>query len=167
MEEVELHLPPDVAYVGLARLIVCAAARQAGMTEERVEDLRIAVSEATANAVVTHRSGEDEDAVVLSFGPTADGAFNVAIAGVGPAAGAADPGHAAVDASGTDVAGAAAHESEAAWSDEAGFGVTVIRGLADDVRFVRGPGSRVEMHFRVALTEDSKAEMGDSGAGVV
>jgi anti-sigma regulatory factor (Ser/Thr protein kinase) len=139
MEEVELHLPPDVAYVGLARLIVCAAARQAGMTEERVEDLRIAVSEGTANAMIAHRSAQDSDSVVLSFGPTRGGAFGVAIAGVGP-----------------DLAQPATHELGSGWSDHAGLGVTVIRGLADHVRFVGSGDHGIALAFEVALSDDAK-----------
>ncbi len=53
----ELEIPARSVYVGVARLAVASVARHAGLDEERVEDLRIAVSEACANAVLA----EDAD----------------------------------------------------------------------------------------------------------
>lgn len=133
--DVELHLPPDVQYVGLARLVVCSAARQAGMASERVEDLRIAVSEATTNAIVAHqRSGEDRP-VILSFGATDHGTFEVAVTDAGPGFEPLSP----------DAAGGRD------WRDENGLGVTLIRGLADEVDFARDEGMRVHMRFAVGL----------------
>jgi serine/threonine-protein kinase RsbW len=130
---VELRLPPDVQYVGLARLIVCASARQVGMSEDRVEDLRIAVSEATTNAVLAQERADAEQQIVLQFGPSPDGTFDVTVVDRGP-------GFVPVSAqsmNGRD------------WSIEGGLGVTIIRALADDVRFVRGEGMRVSIRFAV------------------
>ena len=134
--EVELHLPPDVQYVGLARLVVTVAARQAGMADERVEDLKIAVSEATTNAILAHRRTDEPRPVVLSFGPTPQDAFGVTIIDTGP---------------GFDPAPPEAHTMRE-WTDEGGLGVTLIRGLADDVEFMRGEGMRVNMRFAVGLS---------------
>ena len=53
----ELEMPARWVYVGVARFAVASVARHAGLDEEKVEDLRIAVSEACANAVL----GEDRD----------------------------------------------------------------------------------------------------------
>lgn len=138
MTGVELHLPPDVQYVGLARLIVVAAARQAGMGGERVEDLRIAVSEATTNAVVAHQRAGAEQPVVLSFGLTGDGTFELTVADTGPGFEPVAVG----SLNGRD------------WSIEGGLGVTIIRELADDVRFARGDGMRVSIRFEVDLDGD-------------
>lgn len=135
MSEVELHLPPDVQYVGLARLVVTVAARQAGMDHDRVEDLKIAVSEATTNAIMAHRRAAAAHPVVLSFGPTEEHTFGVTIVDTGP---------------GFDPLPPEAHKMRD-WTDESGLGVTLIRGLADDVEFVRGEGMRVNMRFAVAL----------------
>lgn len=134
--EVELRLPPDVQYVGLARLVVTVAARQAGMNDERIEDLKIAVSEATTNAILAHRRSDEPRPVVLSFGPTRQDAFGVTIVDTGP---------------GFDPLPPHAHDTRA-WTDEGGLGVTLIRGLADEVEFVRGSGMRVNMRFAVALS---------------
>jgi serine/threonine-protein kinase RsbW len=134
MAEVELQLPADTQYVGLARLVVTVAARQAGMEDERVEDLKIAVSEATTNAINAHRRYQQKSPVVLQFGPTDNGSFEVTIVDAGPGF---DP---------TPL------NSDRDWSLEGGLGVILIRGLADDVRFIRGEGMRVHMRFKVGLS---------------
>jgi serine/threonine-protein kinase RsbW len=131
-DQVELQLPADTQYVSLARLVVTVAARQAGMADERVEDLKIAVSEATTNAINAHRRYQYDAPVVLEFGPT-DNAFEVTILDAGP--GFEPP----------------PHMSERDWSLEGGLGVTLIQGLADDVTFERGDGMRVKMSFKVGL----------------
>lgn len=142
MGDVELHLPPDVQYVGLARLVVCAAARQAGMNGERVEDLRIAVSEATTNAVVAHRRVGQVSPVVLRFGATDNGGFEVTVVDTGPGFHPLPP----EAMNGRD------------WAIEGGLGVTIIRGLTDDVRFVRDEGMRVSMSFAMDLGADGGEE---------
>jgi serine/threonine-protein kinase RsbW len=134
-DEVELHLPPDEQYVGLARLVVTVAARQAGMDDERVEDLKIAVSEAIANAIHAHRDARRAGPVVLAFGATDRNAFGVTVVDAGPGF-EPEPPEAAGD---KDL------------SVEGGLGVILIRGLADEVEFVRDEGMRVDMRFAVGL----------------
>jgi anti-sigma regulatory factor (Ser/Thr protein kinase) len=51
---VELEFPPRSVYVGVARLALASLARTAGIDEDVIDDLRIAVSEACANAVIAH-----------------------------------------------------------------------------------------------------------------
>jgi anti-sigma regulatory factor (Ser/Thr protein kinase) len=58
---VELEIPPRSPYVGVVRLVIAALARNAGLDEEAVDDLKIAVSEACANAVLSsEEAGSDE-----------------------------------------------------------------------------------------------------------
>lgn len=142
--EVELHLPPDVQYVGLARLVVTVAARQAGMADERVEDLKIAVSEATTNAIRAHLQAAQPGPVVLSFGLAPGDTFGVTIVDTGPGFDPLPP----------------EAQDQREWTDESGLGVTLIRGLADDVEFVRGEGMRVNMHFAVRLTANGLDQNG-------
>jgi anti-sigma regulatory factor (Ser/Thr protein kinase) len=54
VETVELEIPSASAYVGLARLAVSALGRRSGLDEERLDDLKIAVSEACTNAVLSN-----------------------------------------------------------------------------------------------------------------
>ena len=51
---VKLEVPPRSAYVGVIRLALASLARTAGIDEESIEHLKIAVSEACANAVLAH-----------------------------------------------------------------------------------------------------------------
>ena len=134
MEPIELHLPPVVADVGLARHVVTVAARQAGMDDERVEDLKIAVSEATTNAILAHQREETANHVVLGF-RSRSGSFEVTVKDAG---GGFDP----------LPEGLAGTRD---WTIEGGLGVTIIRGLADDVEFIRGEGMSVNMRFSVDL----------------
>jgi len=128
--DVELRLPADAAYVGLARLVVVAAARSAGMDDARIEDLRIAVSEAASNAVLAHqRSGQGEP-VVVHFGAAEHDMFEVTVADAG--------------------LGADAELSADGASGDAELGVTLIRGLADDVSFSLREGTSL-MTFAVRL----------------
>ena len=143
--EIELRLPPDVQYVGLARLVVTVAARQAGMSDERVEDLKIAVSEATTNAIVAHQHAREDEPVVLLFGATPDEAFGVTVVDTGPGFDPIPDGSGGRD-----------------WTEEGGLGVTIIRGLADEVEFHRGEGMQVNMHFAVGLSSNGHLQDGDA-----
>ena len=60
MATVELEIPSRTAYVVVARLVLSSLARAAELEEGAVDDLKIAVSEACANAVLSHeQSGTD------------------------------------------------------------------------------------------------------------
>jgi anti-sigma regulatory factor (Ser/Thr protein kinase) len=145
---VELQVPPDTRYVGLARLAVCAAARNAGLDEARTEDLRIAVSEATANAILAHQRHDTERPVCLRFGVSEAGTFDVLVADCGPGFDPPEP----------LVLG------QRDWTSEGGLGVTLIRGLTDAVEFVRGDGMAVHLRFSIALDHVRSRPNGDLGA---
>lgn len=141
MHDVELQVPPDVQYVGLARLVVTAAARQAGMTNDRLEDLKIAVSEATTNAINAHQRDGDNKPVSLVFGAAGRNQFAVTIA---------DAGH----VSDEDTADAIGARN---WNTDGGLGVTLIRGLADVVDFSGDGGMSVHMRFDVGAASSPAA----------
>ena len=54
MAQVEIEIPSRSVYVGVVRLALAALARAAGLSEESVDDLKIAVGEACANAVIVN-----------------------------------------------------------------------------------------------------------------
>ena len=54
MAQVEIEIPSRSVYVGVVRLALAALARSAGLSEESVDDLKIAVGEACANAVIVN-----------------------------------------------------------------------------------------------------------------
>lgn len=149
-DQVELELPRDAQYVGLARLAVTAVARQAGMDPARLEDLRLAVSEATTNAMMGgHEENGATEPVVLAFGRRGESGFAVTITGSGP--GFEPPPHEAPE--------------NLDWSGEGGLGVTLIRGLADEVEFIRGAGSRSTMRFEVSMLPEPQNGDGNAAAG--
>ena len=67
MATVELEIPPRSVYVGVVRLAVASLARAAGLDEEAVYDLKIAVSEACANAVLGLESSDGDDPITITF----------------------------------------------------------------------------------------------------
>lgn len=72
-ELVCLELPAQPAFVGVARSVVAAVASTLdGIDDDRLEDLRVAVSEACTNAVETHRRDAVDDRVVVRCTATAE-----------------------------------------------------------------------------------------------
>ena len=63
MATVELLLPPLAAHVRTARLVGVAAARRAGLDDDHVADLRLALGEACARAVSLHLEHAPETAI--------------------------------------------------------------------------------------------------------
>jgi anti-sigma regulatory factor (Ser/Thr protein kinase) len=65
MARVEIEIPPRSAYVGVVRLALASLGRSAGLDEEALDDLKIAVSEACTNSVLGHEeSGSDEPVLI-------------------------------------------------------------------------------------------------------
>jgi anti-sigma regulatory factor (Ser/Thr protein kinase) len=80
-----LAIPPDTEHVRVARLVATAAARRTGLPEQQIDDVRLAVGEAVARAVmrqqradehapVSVRIVDDEPRFVVEVSDTADGA---------------------------------------------------------------------------------------------
>ena len=85
MATVELEIPPRSVYVGVVRLAVASLARSAGVDEDVVDDLKIAVSEACANAVLGLEELGSDEGISIKF--TDDGpalVLEVADRGPGP-----------------------------------------------------------------------------------
>ena len=72
MAGVEIAIPPRSVYVGVVRLAVASLARQAGLDEDRVDDLRIAVSEACTSLVLAHEEAGNDEPVVVRWADEAD-----------------------------------------------------------------------------------------------
>lgn len=70
---VELDFPARSDYLSLARLVVAAAASiEPTFRDERIDDLRIAVSEATTNAIESHADLSSDDRIVIRCNLGAD-----------------------------------------------------------------------------------------------
>ena len=64
MGEVVLEIPARPEYLVVARQVVAAAASvEPTFRDERIDDLRIAVSEATTNAIEAHTDASSNDRV--------------------------------------------------------------------------------------------------------
>jgi serine/threonine-protein kinase RsbW len=65
-ETVELEIPARAEFVALARLAVSALAAADGeLADERVDDLKLAVSEACTNAIEAHTAIDTDERVVV------------------------------------------------------------------------------------------------------
>ncbi|MFP5318659.1 MAG: ATP-binding protein [Acidimicrobiia bacterium] len=65
-EVVELEIPARPEFVALARLVVSAmASTDAVLSDDQVDDLKIAVSEACTNAIEAHGAIDTDEKVVL------------------------------------------------------------------------------------------------------
>lgn len=64
---VRLEIPPQSAYVAIARLAITSLGRAAGLDEEKLDDLKIAISESCANAVLCVQESGVEAPIGISF----------------------------------------------------------------------------------------------------
>ena len=113
--QMRIEVPARSVYVGVVRLALAALARQAGFDEDRVEDLRIAVSEACANAVL---ADDDERANIAVTWREEDDRVVVEVLD----AGAAEP--------------PATGDAE---SDRLDMSVALMRSLVDECSFEHRP----------------------------
>ena len=133
-EVVEIEIPARADYVSLVRLVVATAAELAPSLEpSRIDDLRVAVSEATTNAIQAHiRSGCTRPVKVCCR--CSEGRVLVTVRDEGP---------------GFDVDALPempAPESEARLRRESGMGISIIRTLADESYFRSSPhGTEVSL----------------------
>jgi serine/threonine-protein kinase RsbW len=84
MMAIEITIPSKPEYVAVVRLALASLARDLEMDEETVDEMKIAVSEACANAVVASREAgtdapivvnweSDESSIVVEIGDSAGG----------------------------------------------------------------------------------------------
>lgn len=63
---IELEIPARAEYVGLARLVVSSlASGRRSLPEERIDDLKLAVSEACTNAIEAHHDVDVNERVIV------------------------------------------------------------------------------------------------------
>ncbi len=87
--DARLDVAPRTELVRTARLVAGAAARRAGVHEDVIDEVRLAVGEAATRAVLRHRAAGTDTPVVLRWGAPG-GRFVVEVVDVAP--GAPDPG---------------------------------------------------------------------------
>ena len=84
---VELQVPARPEYVAVVRLALASLGRLAGLDEAAVDDLKIAVSEATTSAMLVNRAAGGSDPVTIAW-TRRDGRVVVEICDRGPQEGA-------------------------------------------------------------------------------
>lgn len=123
MAEVLLEIPPRLDYLAVVRLVVATAASlDPPLPESRLDDLRLAVTEACSNAIKAHRPEAADDPVIVTLHLDED-RFRVDIRDRGPGF---DPD--ALDELPEPTDPQRLHH-------ESGLGIPLIRVLTDDVRF--------------------------------
>lgn len=137
MAEIVLEIPPRLDYLAVVRLVVAtAAALDPPLPDSRLDDLRLAVTEACSNAIKAHRPEAVDEPVVISCHLEPD-LFRVEIRDRGPGF---DPDALARLPDPTDPT-RLQHES--------GLGIPLIKVLTDDVTFEpAGDGTIVSMTLK-------------------
>lgn len=124
---VELEIPAKPEFLSLARLVITGAATiEPTFSDERIEDLRIAVSEACTNAIEAHRiSGVNERVVIKS--DLGEDRIEVEIIDQGSG----------FDLGETDPAPDATAPNRLSY--ERGLGIPLMRVLVDETEFTVSP----------------------------
>ncbi len=142
-EVVELEIPARAEFVALARLVVSAiAASDSTLADERIDDLKLAVSEACTNAIEAHGAIDTDERVLVRC--SADGGtVEVSIQDRG---GGFDPAQLPDHPPVTDPD---------RLKFERGLGIPLIRALVDEVEFTSsGSGTAVRLLMRPAGGQD-------------
>jgi len=145
-EVIELEIPARAEFVALARLVVSAlAASDSNLADERVDDLKLAVSEACTNAIEAHDAAGSSERVRVRC-KTGSEALEVCVE---------DRGH------GFDPAGLPDHPPVTdpdRLKFERGLGIPLIKALVDEVEFsptADGTSVRLVMRHGVNGSEPS------------
>ncbi|MGG3561232.1 anti-sigma B factor RsbW [Bacillus sp. 1P10SD] len=68
MDYIEMKIPAKPDYVGVIRLTLSGIASRMGFTYEEIEDIKIAISEATTNAVQHAYQSDEGGEIIVGFG---------------------------------------------------------------------------------------------------
>jgi anti-sigma regulatory factor (Ser/Thr protein kinase) len=155
---VELLLSPLPSHVRTARLVAVAAARRAGLSDDLVDELRLALGEATSRAVGLHARHAPGTPVRVSVGDGPTG-LTIEVTDQGPAAGPA-PGDLSQGLLGDDALGAGDPVLDTLVDPD--VALAVVSGLVDDVSVEHGPGgTTVTMRWPLPIS----AVPGQAGPG--
>ena len=163
MRTVQLEISPTPAHVRTARLVAVAVARQCGVSESLLDEIRLAVGEACSRAVGLHRVHAPTALVAIEFFD--DARFGVAVRDCAPpelalADAAPDPfallhESAPAPASNSGEEFGALHPAAEPFAEEAiaaGVGLALLAGLVDDLQVLPasdGKGSIVRMSWPI------------------
>jgi len=122
---IELEIPARAEYVGLARLVVSSlASSRRTLADDRIDDLKLALSEACTNAIEAHAEVGVHEAVLVRW-TEGDDRLEVEVEDRGPGF---DPSTLPEHPPVTDPE---------RLNFERGLGIPLIRSLVDEVSFAR------------------------------
>ena len=121
---VVLEVPAKPEFLLLARLAATGVGRSAGASEETIADVKLAVTEAMANAVRHAYPPDDPGRVTVELQAT-PGRLEIVVSDTGRGLGDAN-----LDGTGDDPA------------RESGMGLSIIRAIADEVEIGAGADGR-------------------------
>lgn len=120
---ISLAIPAQPEYLSLVRAVVAAAAAlDPGLGDARIEDLRIAVSEATTNAIEAHATLGSEERITIRC-DLADDRIEVEVQD--RASGGFDP---------AELESPGPLDAPGRLDYEGGFGIPLMRVLADEMK---------------------------------
>jgi anti-sigma regulatory factor (Ser/Thr protein kinase) len=148
MSTVRLAFSPDPAYVRTVRLVASAVARRAGVPDELLDEVRLAIGEACTRAVAMHRRHNLSDLVDVAMSDA--GPFIVRVTDRGPLESLGqDPGETTADIMAqVGAAGGRLAVDEDRVTE--GVGLTLLNGLVKDLVVLAasdGPGTEVTMSW--------------------
>lgn len=148
MGTVTLRLSPQRAHVRTARLVAVAMARRSGVSEQVLDEIRLAVGEACARAVQLHERHGVGDLVVLTM--TDDSRFEVVVQDQAPLKPIADASGGGLD--GTVIP--SQRQATQDWEEplDAGLGLALLNALVDDITVDSSPlgtGTTVRMSWAI------------------
>jgi serine/threonine-protein kinase RsbW len=152
MPTVEVSFTALPGHVRTARLVALAVARRAGVPEELLDEVRLAVGEACSRSVGVHQSKAPDAPIVMRLIDEHD-RFVVEVLDSGPFEEAiGDPALDSIDPE--SLAAPASREASVEPLPDIlppGFGLAVISGLVEDVSVTSDPeGTRVRMAWPAA-----------------
>jgi len=136
---VELRIPSELGYEKIAREAVATVARRLNFGEEKIEDIKTAISEACTNAI-RYGSGSDARMKVVVVLTADEDKLDILIKD--PGAGGAPP----IDIAIPDISGMI--EGKARFG---GMGLYIIRELVDEAGFVEGADEDEGNQFRMVI----------------
>jgi anti-sigma regulatory factor (Ser/Thr protein kinase) len=133
---IEVEIPSRVDLVAVVRMVVAAASNAVdALHGDRLDDLRLVVSEATTNAIEANQMHREDVGRVLVRCEARPGMVRLRISDQG--AGLPDP---------DDLTGV---DTPVRLDVEGGFGIPLMRELSDLATFVSGPsGTTVDLVIR-------------------
>lgn len=143
VHDLVLEISPEPSNVRTARLFAAAAARHFGVEEDRVEDLKIAISEACTNAIQSHLSA-DLTTPVRVVASADDNAMRFDVVDAAPGS-ASEP---------VPEPGGPPYTPPFGVFDGS-LGASVIRAIFPDVEMTSNPGGGMTISMRVERPADA------------